>query len=476
MTKKTKKYICTSAIVGSVLLICALGTYVVNANYYDDHFLPGTVINTIDVGNMSHEDSSKLITEHVNTYSLKLKFRNGTRVLRYKDLKPVLQSDDLNKLIENQNRYSWIIREIGKNEDDIQVKYVVDEDVIRETVMNLPEVQNGSAPENAKVLMDFAGDFYTVAEKEGTQLDTEKLIQVIKHAVENGESEVSLEKEHVYIEPKIRMNGKKIKRRVKKLERFKKSEIELKKSDGTTQTLDFETTKDWLMSDEGCRIKEEDLMEHAREYMKVFAAEDDNYGCFKDFMTTNYGIHRFETEYVHGHRLNQTAMAKAIVKMLRTGGHHVLEPVYLNYVDSGVINSDLYVEVDICNQHVYVYKNHELVLDCDCVSGTKGSHDTPTGIFEVEEMEDGRRLEGYNSYGEKTYSVWVNYWISFYPHYGLHDASWRDEFGGDIYYYDGSHGCVNLPKSAVAEIYDIVDYGTPVLVFRGEEDVVSEEE
>ena len=65
---------------------------------------------------------------------------------------------------------------VGKNEDDIQVKYVVDEDVIRKTVMNLPEVKDGTAPENAKVLMDFAGDFYTIAEKEGTQHDTEKLI------------------------------------------------------------------------------------------------------------------------------------------------------------------------------------------------------------------------------------------------------------------------------------------------------------
>ena len=26
---------------------------------------------------------------------------------------------------------------------------------------------------------------------------------------------------------------------------------------------------------------------------------------------------------------------------------------------------------------------------------------------------------------------------------GFHDASWRDEFGGDIYLTDGSHGCIN---------------------------------
>ena len=72
------------------------------------------------------------------------------------------------------------------------------------------------------------------------------------------------------------------------------------------------------------------------------------------------------------------------------------------------------------------------------------------------------------------YSVYVNYWMSFLPHYGLHDASWRDEFGGDIYEYDGSHGCVNLSYDSARTIYGLIDYGTPVIVLRGEtENIVS---
>ena len=37
---------------------------------------------------------------------------------------------------------------------------------------------------------------------------------------------------------------------------------------------------------------------------------------------------------------------------------------------------------------------------------------------------------------------------------GLHDASWRSEFGSDIYLYNGSHGCVNLPYDAAKIIYE----------------------
>ena len=47
---------------------------------------------------------------------------------------------------------------------------------------------------------------------------------------------------------------------------------------------------------------------------------------------------------------------------------------------------------------------------------------------------------------------------------GIHDASWRSSFGGNIYTYNGSHGCVNTPYSAVKKIYNNTTYGTPVIV------------
>ena len=57
--------------------------------------------------------------------------------------------------------------------------------------------------------------------------------------------------------------------------------------------------------------------------------------------------------------------------------------------------------------------------------------------------------------------------MQFYEGYGLHDATWRSnyEFGGDTYWYSGSHGCVNLPYSAAESLYFMVSRGTYVLVF-----------
>ena len=46
---------------------------------------------------------------------------------------------------------------------------------------------------------------------------------------------------------------------------------------------------------------------------------------------------------------------------------------------------------------------------------------------------------------------------------GLHDASWRSSFGGKIYIYSGSHGCINLPGKKAAKIYEMINKETPIV-------------
>ena len=48
---------------------------------------------------------------------------------------------------------------------------------------------------------------------------------------------------------------------------------------------------------------------------------------------------------------------------------------------------------------------------------------------------------------------------------GMHDATWRTTFGGDIYMENGSHGCVNLPETIAEVLFEQMSVGTPVVVF-----------
>ena len=140
------------------------------------------------------------------------------------------------------------------------------------------------------------------------------------------------------------------------------------------------------------------------------------------------------------------------------------EPVYfgtgLGYKTGGNDIGTSYVEVDLDAQHLYVYKDSDLVEESDFVSGSlmKGNG-TPVGTYGITYKERDATLVGEN------YSSSVSYWMPFNGNVGMHDASWRNEFGGHIYYMSGSHGCINLPKSKAEKIYSIVEKGEPVVVF-----------
>lgn len=68
----------------------------------------------------------------------------------------------------------------------------------------------------------------------------------------------------------------------------------------------------------------------------------------------------------------------------------------------------------------------------------------------------------------------VQYWMPFYGGEGLHDASWRTNFGpgsnlaptdlGTGNYILGTHGCVNLPTDAAAWVWNWAPVGTTVVV------------
>ena len=125
----------------------------------------------------------------------------------------------------------------------------------------------------------------------------------------------------------------------------------------------------------------------------------------------------------------------------------------------GIATPNTYVEVCIAQQRMWFFKNGKLMVDTPVVTGTRYSNDTPKGYFDMYQRARNTVLTG------PGYASPVDYWMAFCGGCGIHDASWRDEFGGSIYKYSGSHGCVNTPYNAVRTIYNNTEYGTPVIVY-----------
>lgn len=122
---------------------------------------------------------------------------------------------------------------------------------------------------------------------------------------------------------------------------------------------------------------------------------------------------------------------------------------------------DTYIELDKNEQHIYYYKNGELFLDSDVVTGLPTKRrDTPTGIYFIINKAQDTRLKG------ESWDVEVDYWMGVtYNGVGFHDASWRDRFGGNIWKNNGSHGCINTPLNNMKKLYENVQVGTPVVIY-----------
>ena len=124
------------------------------------------------------------------------------------------------------------------------------------------------------------------------------------------------------------------------------------------------------------------------------------------------------------------------------------------------------MEVDITLQHIWFIVNGQVALETDVITGKKGVHDTPTGVFTILEKVRNKTLRGRpDANGNPSYLVPVDYWMRVtWSGIGFHDASYRSVFGGNQYETLGSHGCINMPLDKAGELYNILPVGTPVVI------------
>lgn len=121
---------------------------------------------------------------------------------------------------------------------------------------------------------------------------------------------------------------------------------------------------------------------------------------------------------------------------------------------------DLVIDVDTSHQHVWAYRpDGSPVMDSSCVTGQKGKHDTPKGIYYISQIS-----ENYDMHGDGYVSHCKRFMRITNTGVALHDASWRSRFGGNIYTYSGSHGCINLPSDFALKLAKRVTPGKTMVI------------
>lgn len=140
---------------------------------------------------------------------------------------------------------------------------------------------------------------------------------------------------------------------------------------------------------------------------------------------------------------------------------------YNQKANNGLGNN--YVLVSLKQQRLWVIKDNKPIVTLDdVVTGTtdpKKNDATPTGVWYIMYKQSPSILKGKNSDGSN-YASKVQYWIPFTQNgCGIHDASWRTDWGKTAYQSNGSHGCINIKPNEIKRVWDNVDKNEPVVIY-----------
>jgi len=129
------------------------------------------------------------------------------------------------------------------------------------------------------------------------------------------------------------------------------------------------------------------------------------------------------------------------------------------------------VLVSISQRHIWACNENTTAYDSPVITGMAflAADLTPTGNYHVFGKQTNLVLKGSDSTG--SWNDYVHYWMPFldnrYGTYGFHDATWRDNSAFGAVSPDSSaasHGCVELPLTTAAWLYDWAPVGTTVTI------------
>lgn len=472
--KSTKKtFFIVLGILAVVTIAVVIFLCVERTNYYKTHFLPNTYINGMNCSELDTATVAGMLEEKTNEYNLVILGRDEAGVQKELgiisaeeialNLKDALSEAE--ELLSQQEPSGWFMAVFGKEEQHFNPVHMVvfDEMKLKNSVKKLEAFQeeNMILPVDAYIseYNEVLNACEIVPEVMGTQLEVDAAVSCIEAAVIGGAARINLEEQNCYVSPKVMAEDKELLADLEQVNKWLGAKI---KYDWNTfdVVVDGSVIKDWILLEEDGPKLDEDAV---ASFVAKQASEYDTYGKKRKF-TTSLGVELSLSTGGFGWKTDRSAVKKELIAMVEEGAVKSAKPVYSNTAPVQGMNDigSSYVEADLSNQHLYLYHKGQLVFETDFVSGTMNSTPdcvTPSGVFDITYKTKNAVLRG------SDYETPVSYWMPFYGNYGMHDASWRAQFGGDIFMTNGSHGCINLPPSSAAVIYEYVYTGYPVICY-----------
>lgn len=467
--KKTAKLV---LLIGLSVLFLLCAGYFLLAFYYRDGFSFNTWINGVYCTGKTVEEVNSELLYDAKAPIVIMKDKDGKRVSL--DMSEAGYHEDylnpLQNFLERQKSLLWVDNILSAQSHRLSpdITYNVEQlrDLFEKT--ELVRVEQGRR-------MDFQLEFsetdgYFLYDGLNDRLDVEKAFLVLQYSLDEGVYEIDLPESDCYYSVPLNKEQQAAGALALKVEDFQKCNIvydmgtEQLPMDASVMSGFLKKEENEIMTDEnGCLMLDEEAV---TAFVASLAADYDTYQKEREFQSTKGDIVTVKGG-TYGTLLDQKTEVRYLMDTLLTKQAHSEEVQYHipSYKQEGVVRGlddigDTYIEVDMTAQKLYYYEKGELKLETDVVTGNaRRGWDTPEGVNYVYRKQKNRVLRGAN------YATPVKYWMPVNGNIGIHDADWRNEFGGEIYKTNGSHGCINTPPEKMAELYEMAEVGTPVVLF-----------
>ena len=473
---------------------CVVGllliAYVAGIVYFSGHFYKDVTINGIEVSGMDKAGAKNVLDTFYNNYTLTLNtIEDKQIVIDGRDISiQIALHDDIGKCLSEQESFAWVVHYFEHHEYQVLADVTWNEDQLQDVYkdMKILDSKYMVSPKDAYVGVK-DGKFAIIDEVLGSTLKEKTFYSVVEESLSTVQSTVDLMEKDCYELPKVYADDAELQQELKAYEKFTGCDITLQLDDLTLEP-GMELFEEVLEKKGDTYEISEALV---KKYVAKLAKKYDTLETDRTF-TTSFDDKKVKVYgSAFGYKMNQEETEKALLKALKAGKSAKVEAVFddKGFTLQGENDiGDTYIEVNLSEQRVIGYKNGKKIAEGDCVSGKESAgNGTCIGLYKIQDKLSPTVLRGQkrpvtktetkkNKKGKKVtkttttyeyeYESPVTYWIQFNGGIGLHDAAgWRSQYGGSIYYYSGSHGCVNLPLDLAKTLYENYELGDPVVVY-----------
>lgn len=440
----------------SIILI-----YLIISLYFINHFFFNTVINGIDLSLKAHNETGHVVRNYIKGYKLQLIERNGgTQEITGQAIQMQYnKGNSIPEILRKKNPLTWISSLFKEQKYYVNDLFVYDVNDLDNEINNLNCLKKDIIePQN----VDFkysSGSYELIEEVQGNKILKDKLYEAIKLSILKGDLKLDIDEKRCYNNPKYTLNSDKTSETLRLLNKYVSANINYKFG-SESEIVDGDKINKWLIVDENLDV----LIDKTgvMGYIKELSRKYDTVGMKRSFKTSTGKVIEVEGG-LYGWKIDLAAETKALLKNIDLGETLEKEPIYAQkalFRGADEIG-DTYVEVNITRQYLWFYKNGKLITQGPVVTGNPNrGHSTVTGTYMLNYKQKDATLRGTN------YASEVTYWMPFFGNMGIHDASWRHSFGGEIYKRNGTHGCINAPLYLAKTIFDNIEEGIPIISYK----------